>query len=366
MVDITADNLSFCYPGATSATLDGLSFEVASNSTLSLLGSSGAGKTTLLKVLSGLLTSAEGSLLFDGKEVLHQPAGERGVSQVFQFPVLYESISVLDNIAFPLRALGYGKQKRRGRAREIAQLLGIDDWLDERPAALALYQAQIAGFAKALVRPDTALVLLDEPLTAVEPAMKWRLRGLLKRAQEQLQVSMIYVTHDQTEALTIANAVSVLHNGVILQTGSAAELYHLPQHSEVARFIGSPSMNFVRASVRNGELAFAGLPSGTLTLQSAAPGSDLVIADGPVMVGFRPEWASVTLGQQAQVRGLQVVGADQGVPVGYLQLEYEGQRLQVRHVAANDWPAAGGGADMQIERCLLFRHERLIGVGAAR
>jgi len=366
MVDIIADGLSFSYPGSTSPTLDGLSFEVASNSTLSLLGSSGAGKTTLLKVLSGLLPSAQGSLLFDGKEVLRRPAGERGVSQVFQFPVLYESISVLDNIAFPLRALGYGKQKRRNRAREIAHLLGIDDWLGERPAALALYQAQIAGFAKALVRPDTALVLLDEPLTAVEPAMKWRLRGLLKRAQEELQVSMIYVTHDQTEALTIANAVSVLHNGVILQTGSAAELYHLPQHSEVARFIGSPSMNFLQGSVRSGQLVFVGLPAGAPMLHAAASVPGQVIADGPVMVGFRPEWASAKPGQQVRVRGMKVIGADRGHAVGYIQLAYEDQHLQVRHTTADDWLAADGEADIRIERCLLFRDEQLIGVGAVQ
>ena len=180
MVEVVARNIGFSYPGATHATLDDLSFTVPSNNTLSLLGSSGAGKTTLLKVLSGLLPCNAGSLCFDGKEVLHLEAGERGVSQVFQFPVLFDSLSVLDNIAFPLRALGMTRRERQRKAQAIAELLEIDEWLHEKPTSLALFQAQIAGFAKALVRPDTALVLLDEPLTAVEPALKWRLRGLLK------------------------------------------------------------------------------------------------------------------------------------------------------------------------------------------
>ena len=366
MVDIVARDLSFRYPGAQAATLEALSFEVASNSTLALLGSSGAGKTTLLKLLSGLLPRAQGSLAFDGKEVLGLPAGERGVSQVFQFPVLYESLSVLDNIAFPLRALGFGKRERTDRARAIAELLEIDDWLLERPAKLALFQAQIAGFAKALVRPDTALVLLDEPLTAVEPALKWRLRGLLKRAQEELQISMIYVTHDQTEALTIADRVSVLHNGSILQTGTAAELYNTPQHVEVARFIGSPGMNMVAAKLHGGVLQIAATADRSQRQQPLLDAAAQALADGPVVVGFRPEWARAEPGQQTRVSGVRVIGADNGATQGYLELTLNGERVQLHQALTDKALTPGAGADILLQRALLFRNDRLVGAMVAR
>lgn len=363
MVDVIARDIGFCYPGAAQATLEGLSFEVSSNSTLGLLGSSGAGKTTLLKVLSGLLSSPQGSLQFDGREVLNLAPGDRGVSQVFQFPVLYESLSVLENIAFPLRALGFSKRDRRRRAQEIAALLEIGDWLEERPVNLALYQAQIAGFAKALVRPDTALVLLDEPLTAVEPALKWRLRGLLKRAQEELQVSMIYVTHDQTEALTIADRVSVLHDGGILQTGSASALYNLPAHVEVARFIGSPGMNMLPGLVEAGRLTVNGIDGmGKLALASAV--SERGLEDGAVLVGFRPEWASVMPNGAAKVQSLQTIGVDDGARVGFIEVHLDGEHMQIRQSLDQQWMQRDASANISIERCVLFRDGHLVGSAA--
>lgn len=365
MVEVVARNIGFSYPGATHATLDDLSFTVPSNNTLSLLGSSGAGKTTLLKVLSGLLPCNAGSLCFDGKEVLHLEAGERGVSQVFQFPVLFDSLSVLDNIAFPLRALGMTRRERQRKAQAIAELLEIDEWLHEKPASLALFQAQIAGFAKALVRPDTALVLLDEPLTAVEPALKWRLRGLLKRAQEELQVSMIYVTHDQTEALTIADSVSVLHEGAILQTGSARQLYNFPEHVEVARFIGSPGMNIVRGEIRGDLLRVSGmqLPGTQLTqTMQVYERSDSVqaLADGAVMVGFRPEWAHTTRNGAARIQDIQIIGADDNARVGFVELDLDGQTVHIRQSLTQEWIARDASAELVIERALVFRDEQLV------
>ena len=186
MALLEVEGLCFTYPGATASTLQDIAFAVESGGSLALLGSSGAGKTTLLNLLSGLLPCTLGKIAFDGVDVAALGAAERGVAQVFQFPVLYDSLSVRDNIAFPLRTRGVGRRERRERAERIGKLFDLSSILDKKPAALSLFQKQLTGFAKALVRDDLSMVLLDEPLTAVEPAMKWRLRGAVKRAQEEL------------------------------------------------------------------------------------------------------------------------------------------------------------------------------------
>ncbi len=330
MAEIVVEGLSYRYPGAVAPTLNDLSFNVAHGGSLALLGSSGAGKTTLLNLLSGLLPMDAGSIRFDNNEVSELSAARRGVAQVFQFPVLYDSLSVLENLAFPLRSLGYSRIARRRRAAEIAELLGIDDWSEVKPRELSLYQKQLTGFAKALVRPEVALVLLDEPLTAVEPAIKWRLRVAVKRAQEELAATMIYVTHDQTEALTFADRVSLLHDGRVLQTGTPAELYEKPQHEEVARFIGSPGMNLVEVEIVDGRVLLRAesksVPVG------AAPG----VADGPATLGFRPEWAELKSDLQRSGDGFAVrvvatrlAGADVGIAQGFVSIALGAQRAQV-------------------------------------
>ena len=290
MARLDVEGLSFTYPAAPQATLTNVSFGVASGGSLALLGSSGAGKTTLLNLLSGLIPCTDGKIRFDGVDVASVGAAQRGVAQVFQFPVLYESLSVRDNIGFPLRTRGVSKTQYRLRAEAVAELFDLSAVLLEKPAALSLFQKQLVGFAKALVRDDLALVLLDEPLTAVEPAMKWRLRGIVKRAQAELGITMVYVTHDQTEALTFADEVSVLHGGKVLQTGTPAELYERPAHAEVARFIGNPGMNVIPAEFASNRLRVSGCDAlGVVPNPGGGSGS----GEGPLEIGFRPEWGSL-------------------------------------------------------------------------
>lgn len=287
MALLEVEGLSFTYPGTDAPTLQDVAFTVVSGGSLALLGSSGAGKTTLLNLLSGLLPCTTGRIAFQGVDVSALSAAKRGVAQVFQFPVLYDSLTVQDNIGFPLRTRGVGRRERRQRAQQLAELFDLQTVLTLKPAALSLFQKQLVGFAKALVRNDLQMVLLDEPLTAVEPAMKWRLRGAVKRAQQELGVTMVYVTHDQTEALTFADTVSVLHDGKLLQTATPSELYAAPAHSEVARFIGNPGMNLVPATLLGEEIsAEAGV-----TLMSKSE------------IGFRPEWASLVAPATAREAG---------------------------------------------------------------
>ena len=209
MAKISLDDLSFSYPGAQTETLSKLNLSIANGEAHALLGASGAGKTTLLNILSGLLVPTGGALRFDDLDVSHQQGRERNVAQVFQFPVLYESLSVADNLAFPLKTRKMQPEAIKQRLDYICSELGLNDLRKAKPAGLSLFQKQLVAVGKALVRPDVSMVLLDEPLTAVEPRIKWRLRQTLRRVQADLKVTMIYVTHDQTEALTFADRVSV-------------------------------------------------------------------------------------------------------------------------------------------------------------
>ena len=311
---------------AAEVVLDGIDLTLADGEAHAVLGGSGAGKTTLLNLLAGLLQPQSGTIRFDGRDVTRLAGAGRNVAQVFQFPVLYPSLNVADNIGFALGNRGWSKQAVRDRVGEVAELLEIVPLLGRRPRALSLFEKQLVAIARALARPDVAVVLLDEPLTAVEPATKWRLRRALKTVQQELGLTMVYVTHDQAEALTFADRITMLHQGGILQTGTPSELYEAPAHTAVARFIGSPGMNLVAADVRGGRLCVG-------ERVVAASG----LEDGRCVVGFRPEWATVESGTGAAGDGLpvaveavRVLGTEDGTPAGLVTASLQGATVCVR------------------------------------
>jgi glycerol transport system ATP-binding protein len=253
-----------------------------------LLGPSGCGKTTMLDIISGLLTPTGGRVLIDGEDVTRRPTAARNIAQVFQFPVLYESMTVEQNLRFPLRNRGVAKRDARIRAREIAELLDIDRLLPERARGLPADAKQLVSLARALVRRDVAAILFDEPLTVIDAQRKWGLRQVLKRVHAELNHTLVYVTHDQTEALTFADLVVVMDRGEVLQKGTAEELFDRPAHRFVGHFIGSPGMNFLPCTVTDGVARVAGV--GLLALPDGAdpgPGPDDVI-------GVRPDFVRCT------------------------------------------------------------------------
>ena len=312
MAEILLEHLGFRYPGASDNTLEALNLAIGDGEAHALLGASGAGKTTLLNLLSGLLYPTAGRLCFDGVDVSRLRGRERRVAQVFQFPVLYEALTVRENLGF---ALGKGQREGASRIVTVAAELGIEGVLARKPSSLSLFEKQLVAVGKALVRPDLALVLLDEPLTAVEPQVKWRLRQALKRLKDELGVTMIYVTHDQTEALTFADRVSVLTAGGILQTGTPEEIYRTPAHEFVGHFVGSPGMNF--------------LPAAALGVAACE------------RVGFRSEWARLTEGDGASrpqdpalviagaVRRQRALGTRDGVANGLVTVSTEAGEVVV-------------------------------------
>ena len=214
-----------------------------------LLGPSGCGKTTLLNLVSGLVTPSQGTVAFDGRDVTRSSPQQRNIAQVFQFPVIYDTMTVAENLAFPLKNRGVAPERIRQRVGTIAEMLELSGQLEQRAAGLTADAKQKISLGRGLVREDVSAVLFDEPLTVIDPHLKWQLRRKLKQIHRELKLTLIYVTHDQVEALTFAQQVVVMTRGRAVQVGSASELFERPRHTFVGHFIGSPGMNFLPAAL---------------------------------------------------------------------------------------------------------------------
>ena len=198
-----------------------------------LLGPSGCGKTTLLNIISGLVRPSRGRILFDERDVTDLPTEARNIAQVFQFPVVYDTMTVRENLAFPLKNRACRRRQSAARVEEIARLLDLSRVLDRKARNLTADMKQKISLGRGLVRSDVAAILFDEPLTVIDPHLKWQLRSTLKEIHRLLDLTMIYVTHDQTEALTFADKVVVMHDGAVVQTGTPEELFERPAHTFV-------------------------------------------------------------------------------------------------------------------------------------
>jgi glycerol transport system ATP-binding protein len=251
-----------------------------------LLGPSGCGKTTLLNLISGLLTPTEGTISFDGHDVSRASPEARNIAQVFQFPVIYDTMTVYDNLAFPLRNRGVPEPEIRTRVGAIAEMLELTKTLHKRASGLTADGKQKISLGRGLVRSDVNVIMFDEPLTVIDPHLKWQLRSKLKELHQRTRRTMIYVTHDQTEALTFADRVVVMNLGEVVQSGTPIELFERPQHTFVGHFIGSPGMNVLPAEVKGGMALFAG--------EVVAVGNaGAVTGKGRTEIGVRPEFVTI-------------------------------------------------------------------------
>ena len=277
-----------------------------------LLGPSGCGKSTLLNIISGLLTPSEGKVLFSERDVTRLPPDQRNIAQVFQFPVIYDTMTVRENLAFPLKNRGVAQDIIDRRVAEIAGMLEVTDLLQTRASNLSPDNKQKISMGRGLVRDDVNVVMFDEPLTVIDPHLKWKLRSKLKELHQRVKATMIYVTHDQTEALTFADEVVVMHDGVVVQTGTPVELFERPQHTFVGHFIGSPGMNVLPCEARGDHAIFEGHE---VRLEGPAAGGD-----GTTMLGIRPEYISV---------------ADTGVPATVTKVADIGRHFVIDAVVGN-------------------------------
>ena len=291
MARITLNNIRHSYlPNPKSAddyALQRVHLDWDDGGAYALLGPSGCGKTTLLNIISGLLIPSEGQLLFDDQDVTALEPDERNIAQVFQFPVIYDTMTVRENLSFPLRNRGVDEETITTRVAEIAAMLELDSMLDKKAAGLTPDNKQKISLGRGLVRDDVNVIMFDEPLTVIDPHLKWKLRSKLKELHQKVNRTMIYVTHDQTEALTFADQVVVMNFGQVLQVGTPVELFERPTHTFVGHFIGSPGMNVLPASVVAGSVQIAGH-----TVDTASDITNL--KQGTVEVGVRPEFVHFT------------------------------------------------------------------------
>ena len=306
MARITLDHIRHAYGIRPSAPQDYALREVhhewADGGAYALLGPSGCGKTTLLNIISGLVRPSEGHILFDGKDVTQLPTEDRNIAQVFQFPVVYDTMTVYDNLAFPLRNRKVPEDLVATRVKNILEMLELTDRADKKARGLTADQKQKISLGRGLVRSDVNAILFDEPLTVIDPHLKWVLRSQLKSLHRHSRFTMVYVTHDQTEALTFADKVVVMFEGQIVQIGTPAELFEKPKHAFVGYFIGSPGMNVFPVDVA-GKKAKLGDTAIDLGFAPHIP------AGRKTELGIRPEFMEIgRKGMPLTVRKVEDIG----------------------------------------------------------
>lgn len=358
MAKITFDNLAHSYlpspSGEEDYALKELNHTWVDGEAYALLGSSGCGKSTLLNIISGLLHPSQGRILFNGEDVTHAATAERNIAQVFQFPVVYDTMSVRDNLAFPLRNRGADPAYIAQRVDTVAKMIGMEEELGRKARGLTADAKQKISLGRGMVREDVNALLFDEPLTVIDPHLKWELRTQLKSLHHEFGHTMIYVTHDQTEALTFADKVVVMYDGRVVQIGTPQELFERPEHTFVGYFIGSPGMNTLDATIDGRTANVAG---GTIDLgQGFAPTGQ------KVQIGVRPEFVRLAEGGDglpAQVERVEDVGRhkivrlnvggtpvnaiaseEKTVPTGSVTVSFDTEQI---NVYADDWRIAREG-----------------------
>jgi multiple sugar transport system ATP-binding protein len=291
MAGLRISQLSKVFPGDVRA-VDTLDLDIADGEFFALLGPSGCGKTTLLRTIAGLEAATSGAISIGGRDVTALPAGDRGIAMVFQDYALYPHMTTLDNIAYPLKVRRVGKPERHARAQEAGASLSLEDLLARRPGQLSGGQQQRVALARAIAA-EPQLFLFDEPLSNLDARLRLEARTFLKRLQHELGITTVYVTHDQSEALALADRMAVMRDGRICQIGRPSEFFHQPATVFVASFIGSTPMNLLEGTSRAGrvDVGVATLP----VPDGAQP------AEGEAVVyGIRPEYVSLTASEDRQ------------------------------------------------------------------
>ena len=336
MASVTFDKATRLYPGGTRPAVDALDLDVADGEFLVLVGPSGCGKSTSLRMLAGLEEVNGGNIFIGDRNVTDVPPKDRDIAMVFQNDALYPHMTVAENMGFALKIAGVNKDERAARVLEAAKLLDLEAYLSRKPKALSGGQRQRVAMGRAIVR-QPQVFLMDEPLSNLDAKLRVQTRTQIASLQRRLGVTTVYVTHDQTEALTMGDRIAVLKDGLLQQVGTPRDLYESPNNVFVAGFIGSPAMNLFNADIIDGGIRFG---SAAVAVERQALDS----ASGKsVTVGVRPEDITVSTtpgsGLEVDVDLVEELGAD-----GYLygHSTVEGKRTDiVARVDGRSHPNAG-------------------------
>ncbi|GHC17334.1 ABC transporter ATP-binding protein [Aidingimonas halophila] len=317
------------------AAVDQVTFDVSPGEFVILLGPSGCGKSTTLRMISGLEQTTAGRIVIGDRDVTREPPGNRGISMVFQSYALFPHLSVADNIVFGLRSRKVPKPQRQERLERVARMVGLEDYLDRKPAQLSGGQRQRVALARAIIA-ENAICLMDEPLSNLDARLRGDMRREIKALQQRLGMTVVYVTHDQVEAMSMGDRVILMHSGRIVQDGSPAELYNRPTTAFAASFIGSPAMNLIELEAMEGQTFIAKEPTVPIAWGDA----------GHCLLGLRPEdiviQPSSAAGMPAQVIDEEYLGADTIVRVRVgnqtLRARLPGQQSMPSEHCRVDWP----------------------------
>lgn len=354
MASVVLSNIGHAYDDVTPADqwpLKPLSLTFEAGRTYALVGPSGCGKTTMLNIISGLVIPKEGQVLFDDTDVTSLPTSKRNVAQVFQFPAIYRSMNVFDNLAFPLVCRNWQPERIKRRVGEVAEILGISEKLNRSAWRLGVDEKQLVSLGRGLVRDDVAVLLMDEPLTVIDPQLKFMLRKRIKEANDVLGSTIIYVTHDQYEAMTFAEELLVMSAGAVVQQGTPEQLFETPVNDYVGYFIGSPAMNFLDATSQNGKILIEGL-----TMRVAQAG----LPDGPLQVGIRPEYVAPSSGGENSLK-VQVQSVQDQGNTRVVTCQLGSQTLKMKVPREIDIPVSGNlTVSLPREKSLVYLDGHLV------
>jgi multiple sugar transport system ATP-binding protein len=308
VADVRYEGATRVYPGSDVAAVEALDLEIADGELMVLVGPSGSGKSTALRMLAGLEEVDAGGIWIGDRDVTYVRPRDRDVAMVFQSYALYPYLTVAQNIGFPLKIARVPRAERDRRVTEVAELLGLSDLLARKPGQLSGGQRQRVAMGRAIVR-EPSVYLMDEPLSNLDAKLRVQMRADIADLQGRLGVTTVYVTHDQSEAMTLGSRVAVLRDGRLQQCAPPRELYARPVNAFVAGFIGSPAMSFAEVPCgENGSVELAGV---AVPITDAARSAAAGRGSGPVLVGLRPEALALAGdGIPARVDAVEVVGAD--------------------------------------------------------
>ena len=314
MAEVKFEHVTRIYPGNTEPSVDDLNLDIKDGEFLVLVGPSGCGKSTTLRMLAGLEEVNKGRITIGDTDVTNMQPKDRDIAMVFQNYALYPHMTVADNMGFALKIAGTPKAEIRKRVEEAAKILDLTEYLDRRPKALSGGQRQRVAMGRAIVRKPKVF-LMDEPLSNLDAKLRVQTRTQIAALQRQLGVTTLYVTHDQTEALTMGDRIAVIKLGILQQVGAPTELYDRPANVFVAGFIGSPSMNINTHPVVDGK---AQIGDDTITLPAEVVNKLTPEDEGKIVLGFRPEDASLASEADPDAFQLEVVNVEDLGSDGYI------------------------------------------------